>query len=71
MLRPHVSARQHGGSPFFRANRHEWSLEELKMTQAEMEEFAKVVAKLIRESAEVRQAIWDCACQCPNLTVEY
>jgi len=41
------------------------------MTQQEIEEFAKVITKLIRESAEVRQAIWDCACQCPNLTVEY
>ena len=41
------------------------------MTQEEMEEFAKVISKLIRESAEVRQAIWDSACQCPNLTVEY
>ena len=41
------------------------------MTQQEMEEFAKVIAKLIRESAEVRQAVWDCACGCPNLTVEF
>ncbi|MFH1108301.1 MAG: hypothetical protein V1790_03755 [Planctomycetota bacterium] len=41
------------------------------MTQQEMGEFAKVISKLIRESAGVRQAIWDCACQCPNLVVEY
>ena len=41
------------------------------MTKQEIEELARTVAKLIRESAEVRQAIWDCAYQCPNLTVEY
>jgi len=41
------------------------------MTQQEIEEFAKAVAKAIRTSPEVRQAVWDCACQCPNLTVEY
>ena len=56
---------------FLQANRHERSLEELKMTQQEIEELARSVAKLIRNSADVRQAIWDCACQCPNLTVEY
>lgn len=55
----------------FQANRHERSLEERKMTQQEIEEFAKIVAKLIQSNGEVRQAIWDCACQCPNLTVEY
>ncbi|MFH1110751.1 MAG: hypothetical protein V1790_16375 [Planctomycetota bacterium] len=41
------------------------------MTQQEIEEFAKIVAKLIQINAEVRQAIWDCACQCPNLVAEY
>jgi len=41
------------------------------MTQQEIEEVEKLVAKVIRNSAEVRQAIWDCACQCPNLTVEF
>jgi hypothetical protein len=41
------------------------------MTQQEIEEFAKIVTKLIRDSPEVRQAIWDCACCCPNLVVEY
>jgi len=41
------------------------------MTQQEIEEFAKLITKLIRNSTEVRQAIWDCACQCPNLVVEY
>jgi len=41
------------------------------MSGAEFEEFAKVVAKLIQTNAEVRQAIRDCACQCPNLVVEY
>ena len=41
------------------------------MTQEEMEELAKVISKLIRERADVRQAVWDCACQCPNLIVEY
>jgi hypothetical protein len=41
------------------------------MSGAEFEEFAKVVAKLIQPNAEVRQAIWDCACQFPNLVVEY
>jgi hypothetical protein len=34
----------------------ERSPEELKMTQQEIEEFAKLIARLIRESAEVRQA---------------
>ena len=41
------------------------------MEQTDIEEFAKVVAKLIRNSAGVRQAIWDCACCCPNLVVEH
>ncbi|MEK6677575.1 MAG: hypothetical protein AABZ47_18220 [Planctomycetota bacterium] len=40
------------------------------MTQIEVEEIAKVVAKLIQKDPAVRQAIWDCACQCPNLVVE-
>jgi len=56
---------------FFQANRHKHSLEELKMTQQEIEELARTVAKLIRDNAEVRQAIWDCVCGCPNLIVEY
>lgn len=41
------------------------------MTQQEIEELAQTVARLISNSAEVRQAIWDCACQCPNLVVEF
>ena len=56
---------------FFQANRHERSLKEPKMTQQGIEEFAKLITKLIRDSTEVRQAIWDCACRCPNLIAEY
>jgi len=41
------------------------------MTQQEIEEFAEVVAKLIQTDPKVRQAIWDCACGCPNLVVEF
>ena len=46
----------------FRANRLERSPEVSKMSEMEIEEFARIVAKLIRNSAEVRQAVWDCAC---------
>jgi hypothetical protein len=41
------------------------------MSEDEIEEFAKAVAKAIRTSPEVRQAVWDCACRCPNLVVEF
>ena len=41
------------------------------MTQTEIEEFTRLLAKLIQTDAGVRQAVWDCACSCPNLVVEY
>jgi len=41
------------------------------MTQQEIKEFARAVAKAIRTSAEARRAVWDCACGCPNLVVEF
>ena len=52
----------------FRANRLERSSEVSKTSEMEIEEFARIGAKLIRNSAEVRQAVWDCACQCPVKT---
>ena len=39
------------------------------MSEQEFAEFERIVANVIRNSAEVRQAI--CACQCPNLVVEH
>ena len=41
------------------------------MTQTDIEDLARLVAKLIQTNACVRQAVWDCACSCPNLVVEY
>ena len=41
------------------------------MSSNEKEELARNLAELIRSSAIVRQAVWDCACCCPNLVVEY
>ena len=41
------------------------------MSPQEKEELAKALAELIRESPAVRQAVWACACSCPNLSVEY
>jgi len=49
----------------------ERSSEVSRMSEEEFAKFAKTVSSVIRNSAEVRQAIWDCACQCPNLVVEY
>lgn len=45
--------------------------EVVKMTQEEMNELARALAKLIRTNPEVRQAVMDCACSCPNLVVQY
>ncbi|MFH0979942.1 MAG: hypothetical protein V2A79_00185 [Planctomycetota bacterium] len=41
------------------------------MNLQKKEELAKALAELIRESPTVRQAVWDCACCCPNLIVEW
>lgn len=41
------------------------------MDSNEQSELAKAIADLVRKDPRVRQAIWDCACSCPNLVVEY
>lgn len=55
---------------FSREPPDERSSEVSRMSEHEVEEFARVVAKLIQTNAEVRQAVWDCACACPNLDLE-
>ena len=35
------------------------------------EELAEAVAQLIKQHPKVVSAVWECACQCPNLEVVY
>jgi hypothetical protein len=39
------------------------------MTEQDKQELAKAIVELISKDERVRQAVWDCACCCPNLTV--
>lgn len=41
------------------------------MSSQQEEELARGIAELIRRNPQVRSAIWECACRCPNLVVEY
>ena len=41
------------------------------MTQEEIEELAKAMVKLIKTDPRVYGAIWDSACDCPNLVAQY
>ena len=41
------------------------------MNEIDTEALANALARLIREDVEVRSAIWQCVCLCPNLVVQY
>ena len=41
------------------------------MSEQEKQALADALAELIRTNGKVRSAIFDAACQCPNLVVEY
>jgi hypothetical protein len=41
------------------------------MAPQQIEELAKTLATLIRTDREVRKAVMDVACACPNLVVQY
>lgn len=41
------------------------------MTHDQIDEPATALAKLIRTNAQVRQAVMDVTCACPNLVVQY
>ena len=41
------------------------------MTEQEKAELAKAVAELIRKNGEVRTAVLNLVCSCPNIVTEY
>ena len=41
------------------------------MNTQDKQKMAKAIAELVHQNPAVRQAIWECACSCPNLVVEY
>ena len=41
------------------------------MTEQDKQELAKAIVELLCKDGQVRQAVWDCAYCCPNLTVQY
>ncbi len=41
------------------------------MTDEEQKELAKTIVQLLRTDETVRCAVWDAACRCPNLVVQY
>lgn len=41
------------------------------MNEQQKEELVKVLVELIRQNPKVYTAIWDTACGCPNLVVQY
>ena len=51
--------------------RNERCSEVTKMSSQKNEELVSKLAELIRTSAKVCAAVWECACSCPNLLVQY
>jgi len=46
-------------------------MEVIQMSEKEKAALAKAVAELIRQDGEVRSALYEAVCSCPNLAVQY
>ena len=41
------------------------------MSEQEKEQLAKAIVELLRTNGQVRSAVFDLVCSCPNVMVEY
>jgi len=43
----------------------------MKMTEQEKADLVKALVELLRKDSEVRSAVFDLVCSCPNVVTEY